>query len=169
MSKARAVHTIESLKARTIEEGDCWLWQGYSVNGTPQVCEDGKMVPTRRVMTRLAGKTLKPGLHYFVPTCGNDACVNPEHTVQRSPRTHMGVMGKMASVGAVKTLRVAKAAEARRKSSKLGIDAANAIRQAEGTYLEIAERFGCHKSMVGRIRRGEQWKDHANPFGALMR
>lgn len=169
MSKPITVHTLESIKARCIEEGDCWLWQGYITNKTPQMAVNGKtMRPVRRVVLELAGAVVKPGA-YLSPSCDNPSCVCPDHVVQRSPKEHMSAMGKKAGEGVAYAQRIAKLTETRRAQCKLTIEDARAIRQAEGTHKQIADRYGVNKALIGRIIRGQQWKDHANPFGGLMR
>ena len=169
MSKPRAIHTVESLKARTVEEGECWLWQGYVANNTPQVNADGRMVPVRRLMLQLAGIALRPGVVFCGCKCGNALCIRPEHVVQRDKMAHLSAMGKAAGQGAAYAERIAKLTQARRARSKLTIEIAREIRQAEGSCREIGERFGVDKTIVARIIRGEAWKDAANPFGGLLR
>ena len=57
-------HTLESLRARCVEEGDCLIWQGYSANNTPQVYmagptsnagHNGRPVSVRWLMALLDG------------------------------------------------------------------------------------------------------------------
>ena len=96
--KPQKIHTITTLKERTIEDGDCWEWQGYCANGTPSVCHQGKMISVRRLFTHLLGNTVRDG--YYVPKCGNGLCVNLEHTTYNDPKQHM----KKAARKALKAL-----------------------------------------------------------------
>ena len=60
-TKKHAIHTAESLLARTIEVGDCLEWQGYFANGTPYVSNNGKMTSVRRLFSGLLGKDFVAG------------------------------------------------------------------------------------------------------------
>jgi hypothetical protein len=87
MGPPRTYHTIETLKARTIDEGDCWLWQGYIQNGTPQVMHYRQnkkgMYSVRRLLRELQVGRAMPDGHYG-NTCGNPQCVSPDHTDRKS-------------------------------------------------------------------------------------
>ena len=95
MPKPRTIktHTLESLHARCVEEGDCLIWQGYSANNTPQVYmagptsnagHNGRPVSVRWLMALLEGDAeaaaeQEPGARrgFWVATCGVSGCVAP--------------------------------------------------------------------------------------------
>lgn len=166
--RAYAVHTVESLLARTVEEGDCLLWQGYVTSKTPQVDLNGKMVSVRKLLTQLQGKEVRSGT-YFSNSCGNYLCVCPEHTVQRSRKQHSVAMGKAANSGANNVIRLSKITAKKRATGKLDMATARQIREQAGTYRDIARQYGVSHALVGFIKRGRYWKDQANPFAGLMR
>lgn len=167
--KKPAVHTTESLKARCTEEGDCWLWDGYLGNGVPMVHHEGKMVAVRKLLTALAGKSIKRGA-YFSPSCGNALCVCPDHIVRRSQNEHSGHMARMLAQSPANDLRILKLTQTRRsRYAKLTLDDARMARASTESSQKVAEKLGVTKALIARIRRGVQWKDHANPFGGLMR
>ncbi len=165
MSKPKTVHTIESLKARCVEEGDCWLWQGYAANKVPMVHKDGGMVSVRRLMFDLMGKRTREG--YYVPVCGNKECVCPDHTRYRSQAEHVAFMNKQ-EFSLERRLKMTAARRAR-ADVVLSVDKARMIRSAYGSYAEISEAYGVTKSVVGRIKQGNYWRDLNSPFAGLMR
>ena len=102
--KPQKTHTITTLKERTIEDGDCWEWQGYCANGTPSVCHQGKMISVRRLFTQLLGNTVREG--YYVPKCGNGLCVNPEHITYNDPKLHMKKAARKALKSPTRRLKI---------------------------------------------------------------
>ena len=168
MSKQRSIHTIESLLARTEEEGDCRLWTGYRANGVPQVYREGRMVPVRRVLLTLAGKNCSGAA--FVPcVCGNARCVAPKHIVQRTMEHHIQAMARAVNTGAVKQIRIAKLTQTQRASSRIGSAAvAREIAVSAESGPVLAERHGVSRSTINNIKRGRSWASGTNPFAGLM-
>jgi hypothetical protein len=164
-------HTIESLKARTIEEGDCWLWQGYKANGTPQVSNPrpgfrSKMYSVRRLMRELATEKPTPDGHY-VTSCGTPDCVNPKHVLYRTDEQHLQAIGRLSSTG------ITKARKLRQHYMKVGRakltdEIAQEIRLSNESSPALAQRYGVDRSLISKVRRGEAWKVLANPFRGLM-
>lgn len=158
------IHTIESLKKRTIEDGECWEWQGYCANGTPSVSHDGKMISVRRLFTQLLGNTVREG--YYVPKCGNKLCVNPEHTTYNDPKQHMKKAARKALQSPTRRLKIQ--IHKRATTAKLTQEMADEIRCSEGPSRVIAEKYGVNKSVICRIRAGKAWVNLSNPFAGLM-
>lgn len=81
------VRTLEDIKARCEEVGDCWEWQ-LSINSChiPQVRFDGMPRPARRVAWEMVNGTVPPGMN-VTNTCGNHKCVNPDHSKPIHPAT----------------------------------------------------------------------------------
>lgn len=171
MSKARTHHTLESLKARTIEEGDCWLWQGYITNSTPQVIgyPDGKkkMVSVRRMLRELVTGQPQPDGHYGT-TCGNHECVNPDHAIWRGQAAHMRAMAKKRTVSPVMAHKLR---QHRIEAGLAKLDEAKAqeIRMSSESSPVLAERFGVSKSAITRIRRNEVWRMLTSPWQGLFK
>ena len=91
--KQKTVHTVESLLARTEEEGECLLWTGWMAGkSAPYVYDGEKMVSVRKMICHLQGRELTGD--YFGCSCGNDRCINPEHITQRSKTNHLRRMAK---------------------------------------------------------------------------
>jgi len=162
--KQQKIHTITTLKERTIEDGDCWEWQGYCANGTPSVCHQGKMISVRRLFTQLLGNTVREG--YYVPKCRNGLCVNPEHTTYNDPKQHMKKAARKALKSPTRRLKIQ--IHKRATNAKLTQEKADEIRCSEGPSRLIAEKYGVNKSVVCRIRAGKAWVNLSNPFAGLM-
>lgn len=162
--KQQKIHTVTTLKERTIEVGDCWEWTGYCANGTPSVCHKGKMIAVRRLFTELLGGQLKDG--YYVPKCKNRACVNPDHTAYNDPKQHMKKAAKVALKSPTRRLKIQ--LYKRATVAKLTQEQADEIRVSEGPSRVIAEKYGVNKSVVCRIRAGKAWVNLQNPFAGLM-
>lgn len=166
MSRSRAVHTLESLLARTEDVGECQVWTGYSTNKTPQVDNQGKMVPVRRLILELSGT---PVVGKFIGIkCGTERCVCPAHITQRSLKTHARMMAKKA--GARKAAKSTEQLIARRQRAdvKLDVQKAREIRESVETGPVLAEKYGISRSLVNKIKRGEYWRDTTSPFSGLM-
>jgi hypothetical protein len=168
MAKPKTIHTVESMLASAQEEGDCRLWMGsMGTTKTPQVWHEGKMVAVRRLLRTLAGEETPPGV-YVCASCRDQRCIEPQHTILRYPGSHYKAMAKAAHTGTHKTIRRTRLSEWRRANPiKLDADRANAIRGDDRCYREIAATFGISKDMVGKIKRGQLWRDHSNPFAGL--
>jgi hypothetical protein len=164
--RARKVHTLESLLERTEDIGECMVWKGYSCNRTPQVDNQGQMVPVRRLILGLTGT---PVVGRFIGVkCGTDLCVCPAHITQRSVKTHAKVMARAAA-----SRRAAKATEQliarrRRDDLKLNAEKAREIRESAESGQVLADRYGVSRSLVNKIKRGVYWRDTSNPFAGLI-
>jgi len=162
-SKPIAVQTMETLLARTVEEGECLLWGGYIGNSVPQVSHKGKVIAVRRLMLEFQGKVLRAGDHASTK-CRNHACVHPEHISHRNKFQHSAAM---LSAPRNEEVRAAKLAAFRRKTAKLDMDKAREIRCSEESGPTLAAKFGVNKALIARIRRGEAWREFSNPFAGL--
>ena len=150
--------------ARTVEEGDCALWQGYIGNTVPQVSHAGKVVPVRRLMLEMQGRELRPG-EYAVPRCKNPECVHPDHILVRNPAQHSKAM---LAVPRNEQLKAARLAEYKRKhAAKITIEIAREIRASAEAGHVLGARFGIDKSQVARIRKGTSWREFSSPFAGL--
>ena len=76
---------LERIKARVIEEGDCWIWQGC-MNGTiPQTYLGNRRVGGVRVALWRELKGAVPRGKVVSNSCGDDRCVNPDHLILMTP------------------------------------------------------------------------------------
>jgi hypothetical protein len=166
-------HTIESLKARTVEEGDCWIWQGYKANGTPQVSHprpgfSSKMYSVRRLMRDLVTGKPTPDGHY-VTRCHESSCVNPDHVLFHMDDQHMKRIGRTVSTSAniTRSMKLRKY-RIRIGHAKLSEQIAQDIRLSNESCATLGERYGVDKSLISKVRRGIAWKVLANPFQGLF-
>lgn len=158
---------IEKIQHHVTIEGDCWEWRGCMQGSIPMMKHDGKVANVRRLVLIDRGVPMTGFIATY--TCGNPACVNPEHT-GRSTRTRMNrrIMADMNA--ATNTLRIKRIAEVRRRTdAKLSLDDVSQIRASDEKHEDLAARYGVSKSLIGRIRRGEVWRTFsASPFAGLL-
>lgn len=128
---------------------------------------DGKVANVRRLVLIERGTPMKGYIATY--TCGNPACVNPEHTA-RSTRAQMNrrIVADMNT--ATNTLRVKRIADVKRRTdAKLSQADVDQIRASDEKHQYIANRYGVTKSLIGKIRRGEVWRTFsASPFSGLF-
>lgn len=159
-------HTTESLKQKTIEIGDCWEWQGYQQNNTPQICHAGKLVSVRRLFSELLGKKV-PNDWYVIAKCENKKCVNPDHFKRLNKKQMAGKAGKSATQSIGKKLKIQKAKQA--ESAKLNWDIVDEIRSSDLTYRELARKHKVHPSLISKVSRNLAWRRYENNiFAGLM-
>jgi hypothetical protein len=86
------IRTLDDLKARTAEVGDCWEWQcGYQNHGkTPAVVYIDKRMSGRRLALMLAKPGQKLDGKVVIAKCGNHKCVNPDHMLALTKEPHHG-------------------------------------------------------------------------------
>jgi len=157
--------TLDDIKARCDEVGDCWEWKGaYSPHGTPVMYARAERTTVRRVVWRiLKGEPLDPKLMAGVK-CNNPRCVHPDHV---KPKTKAQVLGGMAKNGN-QALRAAKiAASQRKRSAKLDETKVAHIRASNATNVALAAELGVHHSLISAIRKGRAWRQFASPFAGV--
>lgn len=71
---------VEKLRGKHIrvEESGCWTWLGRMHHGAPVVRLDGVDCSVRRVLHNVQSGESVDGKRVRM-TCGNAACVNPDH------------------------------------------------------------------------------------------
>ena len=165
--KKQTVHTVESLKERTVEIGECWEWQGYITNNTPYVYSEGKMQPVRRVFSQLIYRPSKHAAFYGV-NCKNLACVCPDHIKPLTQKQHMAAMQKNSRKSLTRAAKIQ--IYKRANSAKLDANKADYIRNSDENSRALAAKFGVSKSVICKVRAGKAWVNLAgNPFAGLMR
>ena len=171
MAKPVTVHTIESLKAKTVEIGDCWIWQGYFANKTPQVYWDGKVMSVRRVIKELqTGKKAYKNI-YISTKCGEEKCINPDHYRYSTMREHMILMAKNANPQGIKRRMKLREAAKKRGLIKLTDEQVSNILMSDESGPVLAARFNVTRGLINKIRNGSCRfinKQISNPFAGLM-
>lgn len=171
MTRTVTTHTMETLHARCVEEGDCWVWGGYVQNGAPYICQSGKLTAVRQITMTLSERPIRIGAKYFATTCGDPLCVNPEHIVCRTPKEHMTRMASQVQHRAVSRVVKLQTAARARAICKLTEASANSILLDARSHRAIAIAHGISKSLVSNIKRGVCWRPvsaQANPWAGLM-
>ena len=132
---------IERVRLHIDEIGDCWEWNGamQSNSPTPAINWKRKVQPVRRLLASELGKQITGK---FV-TCKrrNELCVNPDHLLIVTRKRLQEMLAKERNYQ-VSPVRMKKLADKARQNSKLTVELAAEIREAEGTQRAIAARFG---------------------------
>jgi hypothetical protein len=147
------VLTIDLIKDRCVEDGDCLLWQGAMCGDKPTARHDGGQCNVRRLFWCLTNpsKTLKAEQVLRV-TCHDTRCLLHVVRTSRSAlmrRTAQGLRGNLV-VTASRTA-------ARRRRSKLSQEAVAQIRTDPRPQRQLAEAFGVSRRTVQRIQQLQTW------------
>lgn len=163
--KPGQVHTLDTIRERTVEEGNCWLWLAGTSHGTPALRHDGKIMQVRRyIFTHLLGRETHGRLVSM--SCDNLTCVHPDHIVLQT-RTQLQQRTAKRTKYGLNPARKAKIAKAKQKQSPLTPERVREIRQMEGSMRSIARQTGIHFSVVRHICNGTSWREATNPFSGL--
>ena len=167
---------FDFIKDRCVIEGDCWNWQGalQSCGSTPTINMRNPVTGKRQVMSvrratlleryKNSPHVLKGKLATY--SCGNAACVNPEHTHAVSRRALQTRL--VQELGYLRNpMRTQKIAKLMRAKSPLTPALVAQIRADNSPQKQIAARFGVSQAAISKIKRWETWKDTANPFAQL--
>jgi hypothetical protein len=149
------------------EEGECWIWTGSTSNGYPTVKRNRENLYVRSLIWGYTGKTRRPGEN-ITAECGNKLCINPACLKARSiSRINRDAAKRGAWKSASRALKISISRRKNPAATKINIDIAREIRTSEEPSRALAERFGVSKTLVGAIRRGDVWSDHANMWSRL--
>lgn len=160
--------TLEEIKTRCIEEGECWIWQGaVNADGYPLVTREHVTMLARRVVATLAGKPPAPG-QPVICSCRDRLCLNPEHLALSTKKKVQRATAKTVDYKNPARLAKLSASSRSRASVKLSPEAAEEIRYSSDSSPILAKKYGVHPSLIRKIKRGELWRDHrACPFAGL--
>lgn len=148
------IRDASGLKNRSrLEEGGCWQWLGaVDKYGRAKVWFEpfGCTTTIPPVIGFLRTGRRPPRSERWLPCCGSERCVNPEHW-KRS--THSAAV--KARPFKAPELHALKTAAGRRAKSKWTEEDITFIRECRASIRVCAAQFGMSKSQVCRIRRGE--------------
>lgn len=161
------IWSLDMIRARCTECGDCWEWERAISNGRyPTLRYKGRVINARRAVFEMSGGKLQPK-SFVVVTCGNARCLNPEHLKQVTQKAHLTKVAALGAMGG--PVRSAKIAAAKRaRHGKITLDDARHIRASDEPVKVLAERYDLSKDRIYRIRRGQAWREYSNPFAGLM-
>lgn len=170
---------LDTVFARCVEEGDCWIWGGPTNNGTPIIGVPASCAPDRLprpgynflyVSVRRAVFSIDRadaahiGSRYIVPSCCNELCVKPAHARAVTTQEMARRMGKKVNIHA----RSAKCARTRReRDGKLSQSQVDRVRSGSESAVALAKEWGVNPSLIYRARRGDVWKNYDSPMGAM--
>lgn len=159
--------TLAHIKARSIEEGDCWLWQGAQSKGcAPVIGWGGRPVGVRRhIAEHIQGKRVNGLL--ASTCCGNQRCVAPAHISMKTRKQLQMATAALTGYAANMDRRV-RISNAKRATAKLNEEIAREIRYADGSQRAIAKRFGVSFDTVNKIKRGLIWREYSSPWAGLF-
>lgn len=157
--------TLDRLRARCVEVGDCWEWQGYFTStGQPGVRWHSNNTSARRVALQLVNPTPpEPGQDYALCTCGNPRCINPKHARWASKSECM-LAGHRKNLRSDLPRAAKIAATQRATRAKITMAQAQDIRTSTDTLVQLAARYGISRNYVSRIRAHQAWRDYTSPF-----
>lgn len=152
--------TIDDIRARCTDLGDCWLWQGgKSSTGHPMLYGELRRVLVRRYVWQLLGHELPAKPLVLKATCGEVLCCNPKHLAvwtrsQLVAEAYASSRNTDAEYGARFAARV-------KQGTKIDMQKARAIRADQRTSDAVAAEMGISASMVRKIRSGQCWRELA--------
>lgn len=159
------IKTVDDVRLRCVEDGGCWIWQGKFSRGTRGAARWAtpmgwypalqKQMPVRRIIALMAGATPEKVWR----TCESAQCVSPYH-LKWGTAAECGQW--LSEAGRFDTrVRKESASRAWKRRHTLTDADVSVIRASSEANKDIAARFGVHKEVVARIRRGETRVPHA--------
>jgi hypothetical protein len=161
---------LDYFMARCVEDGDCMLWdRSKDRGGRPRLSirtlartKTLTVQPRRMVWELVNGKI--PARKYVTVTCGNPACLNPDHMeliakgeVIRRTAQHEGVKHRRRLAGL-----------ASRERSPLSMEVARYIRASDKSGAQLSRELNIPATTISAIRLYKRWKDlEGNPFAGL--
>lgn len=144
-------------------EDACWVWQGGKANkGYGAFKLDGKQMNASRIAWILTNGQIESGLQ-VCHHCDNPPCCNPRHLFLGTPKENSQDMSRKGRF-VVPGLRGEQVV-----THKLTSEQVREIRQryanGEVTYRMIVKEYSISQTQVGRIIKGEAWK---NKDGSLV-
>ena len=166
--------TLDDIKARCDEVGDCWLWRDSMQGGmVPAMRLPGwfdpsrKLVSVRRWIAEQQGKPVKG--FFATNSCRDKRCVCPDHIQLLTRKNLQKRAGQTITKNQNPAAKVARVlAREQAGNIKIGMENAIAIRTGEKSAEQWAKELDCSVSAVFRAKRGEVWKDYSSPFAGLM-
>jgi len=163
--KKGQTHTLETIKERSEEEGDCWLWQAATSGKRPMLRHDGIAINVRTYIAKHLQKRNTSG-RLVTMKCENLSCVNPDHIIILT-RTQLQLRTVKRTNYASNPARRQRIAAASQRLSKLDWNKVREIRSMEGSSQGIARKLGLWFSTVHSIRNHRSWVE-PSPFQGLF-
>ena len=131
----------------------CWPWKGaVTQRGYGYLSYNGRTKLAHRIAWEQTNSTLLP-LECIGWTCENRLCCNPDHMFKYRRKSHDGEVHTRTRRGE------------EHPNARLRLWQIEEMRQfyATGsyTYKRLSKRYEVSQKQIGRIIRGEQWKEEA--------
>lgn len=160
--------TLDDIKARCDEVGECWIWKGTFLRGRFPVFRAGPktLYAKREAWVAHNGKPVPDGMCVVNKKACNDyKCCNPSHLTLATKKQ---VLQKVVADGKLHTTKIkAKIAKSKRAKSKLSDEAVAEIRYGDEPIPVLAARHGISEGYGYMIRRGDSRQDFSSPFQGL--
>lgn len=168
-NRGEAVSSLKDIKARCIEVGECWEWQGAFSNSRSPAATIPTQYPhqpgvrARRVGAHVlaweAANMKSSGSMMVYRTCFNKTCCNPAH-LRRGTSAQMSEFLAKNGKCKRKPSAIASITRAKRQTqAKLSMDQAREIRASTEGVVALADRYGVNKSLISRIKAGKAWRE----------
>jgi hypothetical protein len=155
------------VESRTVEDGDCLRWTGYTFGGHPGGTVDRRKVLIRRALWESEHGPIPAG-RIIRCTCETPRCVAIEHlvcTTMKRLTKQLGAGGVMS--GPVRSARIA-AAKRAGKQARVSQEDVRAIRASDEPGKVLAARYGLSESTISKYRRNQCHREFvANPWVGL--
>lgn len=131
----------------------CTLWSGYTqASGYGAISWKGRMIYAHRAAWTEANGPIPSGMQ-VCHRCDVPLCVNVDHLFLGTNADNVADM-----VGKGRNKRPHLKGE-EHGNAKLTGEAVQAIRSSTGLQREVAAVYGVDKSLIGKVRRREVWRD----------
>lgn len=148
------------LERRTVEEGDCRIWQGAtSADGRPRVWTGDASLPLRRVIWEAMHGTIVGDIRIGAK-CGCPRCVEPAHLFISTRSRELRGLKRSPGFGA-------KVAAGKRANSNITPELVAIIRSSDLNNSALGREIGMNHRIVSKIRNHEIWRDYSTPFAGL--
>jgi hypothetical protein len=169
--KATREQTLDAIRARCRECGECLEWTGPdNGNGFPKCYSrfHGRHMAARRAVWECHHRKRLPRRRLVTVSCDNLRCLNPKHLAlttkaQVSHRVRLRVDVRLRQAAAL-------ARTKRATDGKLTMYLAGEIRATTGELLldDWAALLCVSRSTISLVRRNLRWAEHGGHFGGLM-
>ena len=122
--------------------GRCWIVnRGTNTGGYVQIAWGGVLYVAHRIAFVAFVGALEPD-ELACHTCDVRACANPEHLFRGDFEANAMDMARKSRAG----------------RTRITAETVRAVREATGTLIDIATRYGISRSYAGYIRQGRVWR-----------
>ena len=152
--------------ARSVEDGDCTIWTGFSYGNGAGAHMNGKKFMVVRALWEAKHGPIPDGKRLRC-TCQRKLCISLDH---RKLMTYKQIAKEVGALGLMGgPVRGAKIAATKRKQAKTTDADVRAIRESTESCSVLAARYGVSRAAISKYRRHASRKDYGNnPFAGLL-